>query len=173
MKNFQYNKQGGSSQPEEGLPKGSRQLKLPPDKRQNVEKLSQQQVNRTTRLKLDKKSLNFTPACEITGREAVSAINRARTQKCKERIVNTTCLGQRGLLYPNKLDATCPHSVGFKKLPKSLGCFKDDKTLRILSGYYAIHKGDNSPEQCAFMCHQSGYPYAGVEYSSVPLCCIV
>lgn len=160
--------QGGSSQPEEGegLQKGSRQLKLPPDKRSSSDKNSQSQAsNRTVRLKLDKKSLNFTPICDVVGREAVSAVTRAHSQTCKQRIVNATCLSQQGLLYPERLYSLCPHSVGFKNSPDSLGCFKDDKTVRVLPGYYAIYKANNSPELCAFMCLQSGYLYAGIEYS--------
>ncbi|XP_043284681.1 xylosyltransferase oxt [Venturia canescens] len=163
--------EGGSSQPEEGegLPKASRQLKLPPDKKSN-DKTLPNHGNRTARLKLDKKSLNFTPICDVTGREAVSAVTRARTQVCKQRIVNVTCLGQSSLLFSSRLYSSCPHSPGFDEVPESLGCFKDDKTLRILSGYYAIYKGNNSPKQCAFMCLQSGYPYAGVEYSVECFC---
>ncbi|XP_025163648.1 xylosyltransferase oxt isoform X3 [Harpegnathos saltator] len=105
----------GSSQPEEGegLPKGLRQLKLPPDKQININKQTlQSQRNRTARIKLDR----------------------------------------------------------FTGMPTSLGCFKDDKTLRILSGYYHIFKGNNSPEHCAYMCLQSGYPYSGTEYSVECFC---
>lgn len=49
----------------EGLPKGTRQLKLPPDKQGSSSKALNR--NRTTRVKLDHKSLNFVPACEVTG----------------------------------------------------------------------------------------------------------
>lgn len=166
------NSQGGSSQPEEdeGLPKGLRQLKLPPDKQANSNKQSQlqsQQRNRTARIKLDRKSLNFTPECDVTVREAVSAVTRAQSQACKQRIVNVTCLSQHGLLYPERIQSLCPHSPGFTGMPVNLGCFKDDKTLRALSGYYHLFKGNNTPERCAYMCLQSGFPYAGTEYSSV------
>ncbi|CAK9813203.1 Xylosyltransferase oxt [Anthophora plagiata] len=125
-----------SSQPEEdeGLPTGLRQLKLPPDKHSNSNKILHSQRNRTTRIKLDRKSLNFTPICEFTGREAISAVTR------------------------------------FIDQPVSLGCFKDDKTLRILPGYYHVFKGNNSPEHCAFLCLQSGYLYAGTEYSVECFC---
>lgn len=168
--------EGGSSQPEEdeGLPKGSRQLKLPPDKQANSNKqtqpLSQLPRNRTTRIKLDRKSLNFTPACEVTTREAVSAVTRAQSQACKQRIVNVTCLSQQGLLYPDRVQSLCPHSPGFTGMPINLGCFKDDKTLRALSGYYHVFKGNNTPERCAYMCLQSGFPYAGTEYSVECFC---
>lgn len=164
--------EGGSSQPEEdeGLPKGLRQLKLPPDKQINTNKSLQSQWNRTIRIKLDHKVLNFTAPCEVTGREAVSAVMRAQSQACKQRIVNVTCLNHQGLLYPERIQSLCPHSLGFTDTPLSLGCFKDDKTLRVLSGYYHVFKGNNSPKYCAFMCLQSGYPYAGTEYSVECFC---
>jgi protein xylosyltransferase len=48
---------------------------------------------------------------------------------------------------------------------KSLGCYQDEKTFRLLSGYYANLKTTNSPKHCINMCLQSGFPYAGVQYS--------
>ncbi|EZA47482.1 Xylosyltransferase oxt [Ooceraea biroi] len=167
--------EGGSSQlneKDEGLLKGLRQLKLPPDKQTNLNKQTLQSHlrNRTTRIKLDRNSLNFTPMCEVKAREAVSAITRAQSQACKQRIVNVTCLSQQGLVYPEKVQSLCPHSLGFTGTPSNLGCFKDDKTLRVLSGYYHIFKGNNTPERCAYMCLQSGFPYAGTEYSVECFC---
>ncbi|XP_015432599.1 PREDICTED: xylosyltransferase oxt [Dufourea novaeangliae] len=160
------------SQPEEdeGLPRGLRQLKLPPDKQTNRNKVLQSQRNQTSRIKLDRKSLNFIPSCEFNGREAVSAVTRAQSQICKQCIVNVTCLNQQGLLYPERITSLCPHSPGFVDKPISLGCFKDAKTLRLLSSYYHVFKGNNSPERCAFLCLQSGYPYAGTEYSVECFC---
>lgn len=157
-----------SSLPERGedLSKGSRQMKLPPDK-EETNTLKGARRNRTTRVKLDLSLLNFTPSCEISGREAVSAITRAQTQACRQKIANATCMAQQNTLYPESLKSSCPHSPGFVNKPKNLGCFKDDKTLKVLSGYYAVYKGENSPEYCAKMCLQSGYPYSGVEYSLV------
>lgn len=161
--------QGDSSHLEEGegLPKGSRQLKLPPDKQVYSNKPFQSHRNRSILVKLDLESLGFTPSCDVTGKEAVSAVTRAQSETCKQRIVNVTCLSQQGLLFPQRIQSLCPHSPGFSGIPKSLGCFKDDKTLRVLSGYYAVYRANNSPEHCAYMCLQSGYSYAGVEYSLV------
>ncbi|XP_033231945.1 xylosyltransferase oxt [Belonocnema kinseyi] len=153
----------------DGLPRGTRQLKLPPDKQANSNK-SQPRRNRTTAITLDRKSLNFTPICDVSGREAVSAITRAQSQLCKQRIANVTCLSQKGVLYPTTLQSSCPHSLGFTGVPKNVGCFKDDKTFRVLTGYYAIYKGNNSPQRCAYMCLQSGYPFAGTEYSVECFC---
>lgn len=148
----------------EGLPKGTRQLKLPPDKQTGQNKY-QSRRNRTTIVTLDQKSLNFTPICDVTGREAVSAITRAQSQICKEYIVNVTCLSHQGLLYPKTLQSSCPHSKGFRGIPKNIGCFKDDKIFRVLTGYNSVYKNNNSPQRCAYMCLQSGYPFAGTEYS--------
>ncbi|XP_011302816.1 xylosyltransferase oxt [Fopius arisanus] len=160
----------GKSERNEGLPEGSYQLKLPPDKPLNSPKTSSQIHSNRTIVKLDRQSLNFTPICDVTGREAVSAVSRAHTQLCKETIVNITCMSQMGMLYPEQLHSSCPHSTGFRDIPRNLGCFKDDKTQRILSGYYSILKGVNSPQHCAFLCLQSGYPYAGTEYSIECFC---
>lgn len=107
--------------------------------------------------------LDFTPPCEITTKEAISAIHRARTQKCKQQIANTTCLIKQGLFYPSSLPNYCPNND--LESGKSLGCFKDEKTYRILNGYYGNYKNTNSPDSCIRLCLQSGFPYAGVQYS--------
>ncbi|XP_014225440.1 xylosyltransferase oxt [Trichogramma pretiosum] len=153
---------------DKGLPNGNRQLKLPPDKFDNSNRVINH--NRSTRIKLDYKSLEFEPICDITGREAVSAISRAQSQRCKEWLVNVTCLSQQNLLYPAELKSSCPHSLGFDTTPKSLGCYKDDKIARLLPNYYSIFKNNNSPKHCAHMCLQSGFPYAGVEYGVECFC---
>lgn len=117
--------------------------------------------NNNTILRVEE--FDFVPGCEINTKEAISAIHRAKTQKCKQELVNVTCLAQRGLLYPKNLPNYCL-SEG-KTSGKSLGCYKDEKNYRILSGYFANLKTSNSPEYCIQLCLQSGYPYAGVEYS--------
>lgn len=114
-----------------------------------------------TRLRLEE--LDFVPPCEISTREAVSAIHRAKTQKCKQEIANITCLIKKGLLYPQKLPNYCPNNDFIEE--KSLGCFKDEKNYRLLSGYYGTNKNLNSPDYCIRLCIQSGFPYAGVQYS--------
>ena len=48
---------------------------------------------------------------------------------------------------------------------KPLGCYKDEKNYRILSGFYVDLKSHNSPEYCINLCLQSGFPFAGVQYS--------
>lgn len=51
--------------------------------------------------------LDFDPACSIKSPDAISAINRATTQKCKEELVNISCLIQSNKLYPKKLPSFC------------------------------------------------------------------
>lgn len=118
-------------------------------------------TNQTHFLRYDE--LEFVPPCQITTKEAVSAINRAKTQKCKQLISNITCLSFANQLYPTDLKGSCPAN-GFVA-GKELGCFKDEKNYRLLNGYFGVNKNENSPKFCMKLCLQSGFPYAGVEYS--------
>lgn len=123
------------------------------------------QVVNTTLLRLEE--LNFKPECEITGKEAVSAIHRAKSQKCKQVIANVTCRSLLGTLYPKRLKGDCPNNG--RTTGKPLGCFKDENNYRLLSGYFGVNKKSNSPEYCIQLCLQSGFEYAGVQYSYVSL----
>lgn len=128
-------------------------------------------INKThakNQLHLRLEELDFTPSCKITTKEAISAIHRAKTQRCKQIISNVTCLIADGLLYPKKLPNHCPNDglIG----GKSLGCFKDEKSFRLLSGYYGNFKNTNSPDFCMQLCLQSGFLYAGVQYSAECFC---
>ncbi|CAG9858898.1 unnamed protein product [Phyllotreta striolata] len=122
--------------------------------------------NNTHSLKYE--DLDFTPVCHINAKEAVSAINRAKTQYCKYLLANITCLSEINDLYPKKLKSTCS-SVGVSA-GADLGCYKDERNFRLLSGYYKIDKKENSPQHCTKLCLQSGFPYAGVQYGSECFC---
>lgn len=113
-------------------------------------------------LPLDLSSLSFLPDCNITGREAVSAIHRARTQACKKELAGVVCKGLEEELYPKRLRRECPNSVTV--YGRHLGCFRDDKKRRILPDFFQLLKGSNSPLNCVDVCLQSGFQYAGVEY---------
>lgn len=63
-------------------------------------------TNSTASLKLEE--LDFKPWCNITTKEAVSAIHRAKTQLCKKELVNVVCSLQKGVLFPKQLTSTCP-----------------------------------------------------------------
>lgn len=74
----------------------------------NSEKLSKINDSRKVDGILNLDELDFHPWCNITTKEAVSAIHRARTQACKHEIANVTCLMQQGMLYPKRLPRYCP-----------------------------------------------------------------
>ncbi|KAL0822523.1 hypothetical protein ABMA28_004572 [Loxostege sticticalis] len=112
--------------------------------------------------------LDFKPSCEIQNREAISAIHRAKTQNCKQEIVNLTCLIQGGSFYPKRLPNACTgNNVVYGN---HLGCFKDEKKLRILSSFYGNYATTNSQTSCLDICVQAGFPYAGVQYASECFC---
>lgn len=124
------------------------------------------QIPAIPRLRVEE--LDFTPDCDITGKEAISAIHRAKTQHCKRQIANITCLIKEERFYPKELPNSCP-SKGVK-IARSLGCYKDEKNYRLLNGFYGNNKLTNSPEYCIGLCLQSGFPYAGVQYSTECFC---
>lgn len=122
------------------------------------------QTKKTSNITLAKiEDINFELPCQITEKQALSALNRAKSQKCKQVIANASCLGVEDQLYPSQLKSSCP-SDGLVK-GKEIGCFKDEKNFRLLNGYYGVNKAGNSPEYCIGLCLQSGFPYAGVQYS--------
>ncbi|RZC41939.1 Branch, WSC, and/or Xylo C domain containing protein, partial [Asbolus verrucosus] len=122
-------------------------------------------VNATI-LRLD--DLDFKPQCEINGKEAVSAIHRAKTQRCKQLIANVSCQSPVGTLYSKHLSGSCPS--GGKVAGKALGCFKDENNYRLLTGYFGVYKKNNLQSHCIQICLQSGFEYAGVQYSNECFC---
>lgn len=107
--------------------------------------------------------LDFKPLCDIQNREAISAIHRAKSQSCKQEIVNLTCQIQEGNFYPKNLPNNC--LSGNMSYGKHLGCFKDEKKLRLLSSFYGNYANTNSHSLCLDICVQAGFPYAGVQYA--------
>lgn len=114
-----------------------------------------------THLRLEE--LDFKPPCEIKSREAISAIHRAKTQNCKQQIVNKTCLIQDGNFYSNELPNYCLH--GKTTYGRHLGCYADEKKMRLLTGFYGNYANTNSPTVCLDICIQAGFVYAGVQYA--------
>ncbi|XP_022241938.1 xylosyltransferase 2-like [Limulus polyphemus] len=131
----------------------------------NTSKKIEKHVNES--MKLDLNELNFKPWCEILSQDAISAINRAKTQGCKEEIANVTCLIKAGKMYPIQLPRYCPVDGG--KNAKYLGCFKDAKEKRILSRTLT-KLPHNTPTLCVKKCFQTGLQFAGVQYSLECLC---
>lgn len=114
--------------------------------------------------------LTFEPKCDILkDKETVSAVQRAHTQQCKELIIDVACRIKSETFYPKNLHNLCPSGSNYIA-NRSLGCFKDDKKHRLLPGFYSNFKETNSPKKCIQMCLQSGYLYAGVQYSTECFC---
>lgn len=158
------NKWGPSNSDNEGDQEvesnSARKIKLEDDE-DIVSSKSRYKPNQTHYLRYE--DLEFRPICHIETKDAISAINRAKTQKCKQLISNITCLSLTGKLYPSELKGSCPAKDFVAG--RELGCFKDDKNYRLLVGYVGTYKKENSPKFCRQVCLQSGFPYAGVQYS--------
>ncbi|KAJ0178283.1 hypothetical protein K1T71_006106 [Dendrolimus kikuchii] len=119
-----------------------------------------------THLRLEE--LDFNPACDINNREAISAVHRAKSQLCKQQIVNKTCLIQQGHFYPEALQNKCFNEEA--SYGQYLGCYVDEKKLRLLSGFYGVYVNTNSPKTCLDICVQAGFPFAGVQYGTECFC---
>lgn len=66
-------------------------------------------VRGKTANKIDLSHLPFKANCVIRTKNAASAIERAKSIRCKEELVNVTCLMQKNQLYPRDLPSNCPH----------------------------------------------------------------
>ncbi|MGH0152053.1 UNVERIFIED_CONTAM: hypothetical protein FKN15_034950 [Acipenser sinensis] len=55
-------------------------------------------------------SSDFLPKCEITGKDALSALSRARSHQCRQEIANILCLHQAGQLMPRSVPQFCQQS---------------------------------------------------------------
>ncbi|KAJ8363892.1 hypothetical protein SKAU_G00127230 [Synaphobranchus kaupii] len=48
------------------------------------------------------------PKCEINGKEAISALSRAKTKECRQQIAEVYCRHKEGQLMPEKVSRYCP-----------------------------------------------------------------
>lgn len=117
---------------------------------------------------LTAKQLGFEPECDINAKEAISALQRAKTKDCRQHIAYIACAIQAGRFYATKLQSSCP--AGNHTANVALGCYRDEKDSRLLAGYFTSFKTSNSPSGCIELCLQSGYPYAGVQYARECFC---
>lgn len=53
-------------------------------------------------------SSDFVPKCEISGKDALSALHRAVSRQCRQEIANIVCQHQAGQLMPQFLPQFCP-----------------------------------------------------------------
>lgn len=100
------------------VPSGSNHRnKLPPDKDNSAssnEYFNKALQQRHNNYKTDNyrvlgiDELGFVPPCDISGRECVSALHRAKTETCKQIIANISCLIKTNPPYPKRLPHQCP-----------------------------------------------------------------
>lgn len=53
-------------------------------------------------------SNDFVPKCDIVGKDALSALHRAESQRCRQEIANIVCRHQASQLMPGTLPQFCP-----------------------------------------------------------------
>lgn len=54
-------------------------------------------------------SSDFVPKCDILSKDALSALQRAESQQCRQEIANIVCQHQAGQLMPNTFPQFCSH----------------------------------------------------------------
>ncbi|KAI4881303.1 hypothetical protein NFI96_029918 [Prochilodus magdalenae] len=54
---------------------------------------------------------DFVPKCEISGKDALSALHRASSRQCRQELANIVCQHQAGELMPQSLPQFCPQHV--------------------------------------------------------------
>ena len=62
------------------------------------------------------KDKNLHYPCNITAKEPLSAISRAKTTECKQNIVNLVCSLEQGLVYPKSLPNYCQPKIDQDKV---------------------------------------------------------
>ena len=73
----------------------------------NIHKIKSQQKPSMIKATISHNTTYRAP-CDITSKEALSALRRARTDSCKQQIADITCKIQKNLFYPKKLPRYCP-----------------------------------------------------------------
>lgn len=62
------------------------------------------------------------PRCEISGKEAISALSRAKSKHCRQEIGETYCRHKLGLLMPERVTRFCPLEGKCLPSPVPLTC---------------------------------------------------
>ncbi|XP_053564836.1 xylosyltransferase 2 [Bombina bombina] len=79
---------------------------------------------------------SFTPKCEITGKDALSALARASSRQCQQEIANVVCLHQAGQLMPQSVPRYCQLtgkvSSGLQWEESDVGATPPEKPPRVV-----------------------------------------
>ena len=113
-------------------------------------------------------SLKF--PCNVTSKEAVSAITRATTLECRQELVDLVCQLEGGKVYPDSLPRSCPTQVEESEQGEHLGCYQDSFSTRLLQGHTLKLKETNSADACLEVCTEYGFSLAGLQYGVECFC---
>ena len=113
-------------------------------------------------------SLKF--PCNVTSKEAVSAITRASTRECRQELVDLVCKLEEGKVYPESLPRSCPTMVEESEQGEHLGCYQDSFSARLLQGHTLKLRETNSAEACLEVCTEYGFSLAGLQYGVECFC---
>ena len=101
----------------------------------------------------------LSPQCNQANfhKNAKSAIQRAKSPQCKQKLKEMACLGDAA--YPSSIQPTC----NFYNQENYLGCFQDAHPNRHLNGSYIKLTNVMNPFECVTFCRGLGFALAGVE----------
>lgn len=109
------------------------------------------------------------PSCEPKGKDAISALERAKSSECKQKIHDIICLSQADLIYNSSLKNECPIGKNpakqFKFIPYDEGKGPGIRIVFLLS----IHGRAVREVKRLFKAvyHVDHYYYIHVDYVSV------
>ena len=99
-------------------------------------------------------------------KDAQSAIKRAKSPECKQKLKDVACAANSETLYPKEIQPTCD----FYQKVNYVGCFQDNRDFRILNGTPLRHPNVMTPYDCVNHCYEQGYDYAGVQWGQECFC---
>ncbi|KAK0411875.1 hypothetical protein QR680_005893 [Steinernema hermaphroditum] len=107
--------------------------------------------------------------CSVTGSLALSALERMKTEKCRQEVQELYCALENDKSLSAPIINRCPiFNISTKGAYE--GCFADSASNRLLSGFMYKLSDTNSPEFCVDSCLRAGYEYAGVEFRHECFC---
>ena len=113
-----------------------------------------------------------TPKCEIIHKDAISALNRAKTDECKDMIKEIVCLSQADKLYNTSIINTCPKGRNpakqFKAIPYTEGVGPLPRVVFLLSVHGRAVRQIKRLFKAIY--HSDHYYYIHVDFVSVYLC---
>ena len=108
--------------------------------------------------------------CNVSSKEAVSAITRATTRECRQELVDLVCKLEEGKVYADSLPRSCPTQVEESEQGEHLGCYQDSFSTRLLQGHTLKLKETNSADACLDVCTEYGFSLAGLQYGVECFC---